>query len=276
MTLYPLHIYHKVNQLYRHNYLKLKIKVKNPFCEINKEAIIIVGNQKSGTTAIAKLLGLATSQTVTSDFMALQGKRDLFPSLYHGYISLESFLERNKWESAQDIIKDPDFTFLYPQIREIFNLKPKLFILRSPQENIRSILNRLDISGKGSVLPQFPNMKNYAWKRVLEGSEPIIIGKSVVEVLAKRWCLAVDVYLKYKDEFHLIKYEEFVNNKKDFIESVANELNLIVRKDITPFLGVQFQPKGKFQGAKSDFFDAKNKQIIREICGNRMSILGYE
>ncbi len=275
MTLHPSDIYRKLNRIYKENYSLIQTKVYNPFSVINDQATIILGNQKSGTTAIAKLLGIATAKEVTSDYLAFRGNNDLFPKLINEEISFKDFLSQSKWESSREIIKDPDFTFLYPQVKEVFIKTPKVFIVRHPEENIRSILNRHNVSGKGNIRPTFSHVTNPAWRRVLEGSSPKIEGKTVVEVLAKRWRMAARVLFDHTSEMIIAKYEEFVSDKKQFIEKLAASLQLNVVENIDPWLEVQFQPRGKRMRENEEFFDEENKLLIKEICQEYMSQLGY-
>ena len=97
---------------------KLKVAYLMRISRIHPAPIIILGNKKSGTTAIAKLLGKATGKTVTSDVVFRIRKKNFKERLYSRTLSFHDFIRKNKLYFSSDIIKDPNFTFFYDEILE--------------------------------------------------------------------------------------------------------------------------------------------------------------
>jgi hypothetical protein len=99
---------------------------------------------------------------------------------------------------------------------------------------------------------------------------------SYIELLAKRWNLAADVYLEHRDEMRLIKYEDFVADKAGSIAAAAEALGLPGRRDVSHMVDRQYQRRG-MRGVKwQDFFGERNLRLIEDTCAELMSKLGYQ
>ena len=122
-------------------------KILSFFTIVNSKPLFILGNQKSGTTVIANLLSQATSKSLTSDFQSAISHKTLQLELDFHLLKFSDFIQDYKYEFSKDIIKEP---FLSYYIDELINEFPKakfVLIIRSPFQNIRSILNRLIVPG---------------------------------------------------------------------------------------------------------------------------------
>ena len=257
------------------HYARYRRKLLNPLCTPNPNPIFILGNQKSGTTAIAALLAHATKQSVTLDMEDMEGYTNLY--LHQGKLTFQQFINRNRYDFSKTIIKEPWLTFYIEELKKFFPQAVYVFIVRDPRENIRSILNRLQLPGNLTDVP--PDMLKSikpGWQLVLKGDWMGLAGDNYIEVLAHRWNKAVDVYLQHKDQMFLVKYEEFVANKEGTIHHLAQLLQLPVQQSIRHLVDKQFQPKGKHSISLGDFFGEQNLNKINSICKSRMVQLGYK
>ncbi|GAH62832.1 unnamed protein product, partial [marine sediment metagenome] len=98
---------------------KICVGVKTVTAQINPNPIIIIGNQKSGATAIAALLADMAGISVTLDL-----RKEIGNPTYHlvvrGILPLAEFIERNKLAFSAKIIKEPNLTLLYDRLPEYF------------------------------------------------------------------------------------------------------------------------------------------------------------
>src|SRR5205085_6773705 len=101
--------------------------------------------QKSGTSAIAALLGAATGLRAE---IAVPGAWEpcLIPLLRHE-VPISKFLRRNALAFSAPIVKEPCLTFIAPRLLDYFPAAQAVFIVREPFQNIRSMLDRLGIAG---------------------------------------------------------------------------------------------------------------------------------
>ena len=53
-----------------------------------------------------------------------------------------------------------------------------------------------------------------------------------IEAIAFRWNHAVNIYKKHKNRIVLVKYEDFILDKKKYIEDLSLSLDLAVKSDI--------------------------------------------
>ena len=244
---------------------------------IHPEPVIILGNQKSGTTVIATLLGKATGQKFIIDpLFRIENQIEIKKNLYCNKLKFSDFIEENKFYFSFEIIKEPNFTFFFDDVKNYFSLSKFIFIVRDPRDNIRSILDRLKIPGNLSDLDdnQIDNSPP-TWQLVLKGKSPNVFGNSYIEKLAHRWNLAADTYIHYQSDIILIRYEDFILDKKGSIIELAEKINFSVKHDITPYMDKQYQPRGDRQITWLDFFGKDNLKLIEEICSSRMNLFDY-
>lgn len=254
-------------------FLDVVKRISNSFKKPSVSPIIIIGHQKSGTTAIAQLLGKATGKSVSIDpFYRTSNKQIQLPSVYSNKKNLGAYISKNGYLFSEDIIKDPEFSFFYPELKLLYPNSKFVFILRNPFDNIKSIFDRLKIPGdiKDFDENNFPEVtKTWDWRTILNGELTQIKGKDIVETLALRWVYSTKVYLGNQQDFLLVKYEDFRKNKIESISNLSINLGEIARNDIFDVMNKQFQPKGKsaFVEAK-DFFSKENYETIERICGD--------
>ena len=93
--------------------------------------------------------------------------------------------------------------------------------------------------------------------------------------MAHRWNLLVDFYFKNQDKIILVKYEDFIADKKKYIYKLLNKLEINKVQEIDNFLDIQYQAKGNSSVDINKFFGEKNKEIILRICKKNMKKLNY-
>lgn len=255
---------------------RIRARWANSMATVNPAPILVLGNQKTGTTVIAALLAHATSQSVTLDTPGIFEPN--LSRLVEGTVPFNKFVQRNALDFSRDIVKEPNFTFFYEQLKQQFPRARFIFVQRDPRDNIRSILNRLGIPGHlarmdRTVAMQIPE----AWRSTLTGQLLGHAGKNYVEVLAHRWNHCTDTYLKAEEPIALVQYEHFVHNKITAIVQLAKALGLSARPElIRNQLNVQYQHKGDNNANWSTFFGAENLSAIESICGEKMQLFGYK
>jgi len=249
---------------------------ENLIAKVNMKPLFVLGNQKSGTTAIAALLARMAGLSVALD-LRKEVHRPIIGNVKKGDVSFESFVKRNKLDLSRELIKSTDLTFLFEELRNYFPEAEFVFIIRDPRANIRSILDRLNISGNQNKLTDEQWAKvPPAWRQVLDGKWLNLSGENYIEILAARWNFCADLYLKQCEIFKICKYEVFLKNKIGEIQRIAESLGLEIKNDISEYLDVEYQPKGRNKDACWQIFFGSNFARIGNICGERMRLFDYD
>ncbi|MBN1818310.1 MAG: sulfotransferase [Sedimentisphaerales bacterium] len=242
----------------------------------NPHALFVLGNQKSGTTAIAALLAAAAGKTVCLDFFyKLNPLVEI--DMLKGILPLSRVVDEHRRWFAFDIVKEPGLTFVLNSLLECFPQAQFLFIIRDPRDNIRSILNRLALPGNLEDMKSehWDTIPTLLWKNILEGKlfgEP---GCNYIETLAKRWNMAIQAYQRNVDRIHLVRYEDFVANKTYCILQLIDHFGFKIVRDISDQVDVQYQSKGDHSITWIDFFGSDNLERIERICREGMRQFGY-
>ena len=254
--------------------VRLKRKLNRLFGQIEDEPVFILGNHKAGTSAIAgifaEMVGLPTTIDLPSEM-----ESPTFHQVQQGLVSFQEFIQKNRVEFSRKLIKAPELTLLYPQVRIFFPKARFVFIVRDPRSNIRSILNRLKIPGDLAEIDRkaFPEITP-AWELALDNSWLGMPQISYVDALAERWRYIAQIYLQHPENFVLIKYEDFCHDKVAQLKNLAEKLNLEAKNDVSNLLDYQFEPRGNRAISWQDFFK-DNLHRIESICHREMSLLGY-
>ena len=256
---------------------RLDIEWQSRHAQINSAPIFVLGNQKSGTSAIAALLAEMTGLSVSIDLI----KEDLYrhqtyPRIRTGEISFSEFLAMNRLSFSRDIVKEANLTIFYDELITHFPQSKFVFIVRDPRDNIRSQLNLMGIPGDFAQLSS-KHLKNLprGWDIIIDGRWLGLKGENYIEILAARWNFMVDVYLNNMDQIILVRYEDFVKDKAGEIARLVRVLGLTQVNNIVAKVDIQFQPKGNRDINKTTFFGRDNLARIERICGDRMKQLHY-
>ncbi len=255
---------------------RLKRAVRSRLSTINEQPIIVLGNQKSGTTAIAALVAKRAGLSATLDLeeMTAQDEREM----HRCPEGVREFIAHHKLEFSRDLIKEPRLTFVYPQLRRRFPDAQFVFIVRDPRANIRSILDRLGLPGDPSSLDRNV-LRNIdpVWQLVVDGSWMGIEGEDYIERLSRRWNRACQTYLDCADEFVLVRYEDFNRDKVGEVDRVVDRLGFDVHQRIDGVVNERFQPEGNRRGMSwEDFYGSSNLEKIEHLCEKYMVKMGYE
>ena len=249
--------------------------IEGIFAKVHPSPIILLGNQKSGTTAIAALLAEMTGLSATLD-LKKEMTNPVIDRIKAGELSMRAFVRRNKLDFSREIIKEPSLSPYYPELAAEFPRARFVMVIRDPRDNLRSILNRLKISGSLDDIPEGERARiSRAWELILDGRWLGLDGTNYIEMLAQRWNYITDLYLANPDRMILVKYEDFSKNKIGKLHELASALGLEKKNDVSSRVDVQFQPAGDRSVRWMDFFGPGNLSAIERICGDRMRRLGY-
>lgn len=238
--------------------------------------VFVVGNQKSGTSAVAGLLGLATDRSACID-LPRANRRGMYLPLHRGELGLDRFIALNRESFAHPIVKEPNLTPFLGPLLERFPRSPVVFVVRDPRDNLRSILQRLDLPGDAEDLPADRIAATPgSWPLVLDGRWLGISGDTVIEQLAGRWAHLLDVWRSSRDRVGLLRYEDFMRDRRGCIESLADRLGLPVRRDISGEVDRPFQPRGDASVGWRAFFGQRNLARINTRCRDGMEELEYD
>lgn len=235
------------------------------FATVHESPIIILGNQKSGTTAIAALLAEMTGLSVTLD-LKKEFRNPVIDRLKTGELSMNEFVRANKLDFSRDIIKEPNLSPFYRELAERFPASRFVMVTRDPRDNVRSILNRLRIPGNlPDITDEHRSGITRAWGLVIDGRWLGLKGANYIDMLAARWNYIADLYLRHADRMVLIRYEEFSKDKTGALDRLAAALGLEKKRDVSGRVNVQFQPPGDRNVRWEEFFGAANLSRIERL-----------
>ena len=192
-----------------------------------------------------------------------------------GNITFQQFIDLNKKDFSKHIIKENMLTFFVRDIKKAIPSARFLFIVRDPRSNIRSILNRLNLPGNLQHLDKNRLRLTPSQRLVLDNTWLGIRKTHYIRELAQRWNLTTNIYLDFKEEMILIRYEDFLREKTKTIEAIAEELGLCKKNDISDIVDIQYQPRGDHSTPIEIFFGEENLNIIEQTCHENMKLLQY-
>src|SRR4051794_10325472 len=234
--------------------------------------VLVLGNQKSGTTAIAALLAQRLGVRVTLDIPALWG--DDLERRRAGARSLRWLAARHPRAFTAAVVKEPNLTFRFDQARAAFPHSRVVFVVREPRANIRSILSRLGLPGDADELTAAQRAAvPPVWRAVLDPELLGLAPGTYIETLARRWSAAADIYLRHAGDLTLVRYEDFVRDKVAVITATAQALGLVVRYDIAASVDRQFQPRGS-RAPYEQFFGERNLARLPALAPRPAAQLG--
>lgn len=253
---------------------KLHQELQIRTARVNPKPILVLGNQKSGTSAIAALLAEMTGLSVSIDL-----RKEIENPTYHkvkqGKLPFAEFVKLHKFDFSRAIVKEPNLTLFYEELLDYFPQSKLVFVVRDPRDNIRSILNRLKIPGNLSGLsPKYQGEMTPAWDLIVD-NRWLGLNGDYIEMLAQRWNLMADVLLNHQEQMMISRYEVFLQDKVGEITRLAKSLNLQEVNDISAKVDIQFQPRGNHKVKWRDFFGEENLNKIDRICEEKMKQLDY-
>jgi len=237
--------------------------------------LLVVGNQKSGTTAIAGLLSQHTNTPATLDFLNQRTVAKLLPLVHTGKINIRDFVEGLRLYFQTPIVKAPNLTFLCSELKTVFPESEFVHIVRDPRDNIRSILNRLQLPGDLDDVNISEVAPTPVWEFIMDGAALGYATGNYIERLARRWRAAIQVYLEHSESATLVRYEDFLSDKSAFISNLASRVGLERCVDISHRVDHQWVHRGNSAVSWPDFFGMDNLRLIEKTCRDEMEAVGY-
>ncbi|MGB3193590.1 MAG: sulfotransferase [Limnoraphis sp.] len=248
---------------------------KKRVTSVHPHPILVLGNQKSGTSAIAALLAENTGLSVTID-ITQEVEHPIYHHVILGKLSFDEYIQRHKLYFSNAIIKEPNLTLFYNQLIDYFPQSQFVFIIRDPRDNIRSILNRLQLPGNLTEIQlEQRQMLTQAWQLIIDNFGLNLPGSNYIEKMAYRWDYMANLYSNNSEKMILIRYEDFLQDKVSQIERLAQKLGLKPINDISDKVNIQFQGRGDRNVKWQDFFEKDNLSRIESICNENMKKFDY-
>ncbi len=233
--------------------------------------VFVLGNQKSGTTAIAALLAATTGLRATLDFAGAW--HPFISPLVRGDTGMDEFVRVNAWAFSAPIVKEPNLTFVADRLLQRFPRSRAVFIVRDPWNNIRSILARVKVRGDLHA-SSYITRANRTWRDILAGEDIQLPPDHYVSTLARRWLKATDMARLAGTGATVIRYEDFCADKARTIYDLARRLGLPISLRIEDMVDRPFQRRSGLVAEPVCFF-GDNLARITEIVGARASEFGY-
>lgn len=244
------------------------------FVEPSREPVFVVGNQRSGTSVIAQLMGEMAGLSTAIDLYD-EMIRPSYHEVLAGTLDIASFVEKNRLDFSRDLIKEPNLTFLYDELARFFPRAQTVFVVRDPRDNIRSILNRLQVPGDLPDLDHHAAAVTPAWRMILDSAGVALPDGNYIARLAHRWTRMAQVYRDHGESMVLIRYEDFVRDKEASLRRLVRQVGRAPAHDVTARLDVQFQRPGDRGVPLQEFFGQQNLATIESVCASEMRFFGY-
>ena len=237
--------------------------------QLQDDPIFILGTQKSGTSAIAALLGMRADVSSAID-LPREIRRPTSHLVHNDRVGFRSFLHRNAVDFSRVIIKEPNLTFLVDHLLDRWPDARLAFVIRDPVQTVRSVLDRLQLPGDQLELsPEQRRSIPPAWRIVMDNHWLGIHDASYIDQLAGRWRVAAGIAADLGDRAEIVRYEEFLQDKSGLIDRLALKLGLHCRVDITASLDQAFQPKGRHRRDPKAFFKGNLERILHLTAEHR-------
>lgn len=237
--------------------------------------LVVLGHQKSGTSAIAALVARRAGLTVSIDIAALWGRDGV--GFLTGREPLSQVVRAHPDGFDCQVLKEPNLTFQADQVRAQWPDARWLFVVRDPRETLRSMLQRNGLPGHQRALLDgqldHPDARWMLLEPELWGAEP---DATYIEVAAHRWCLAADAWHRHRHSAELVQFESFLADKHGTIDRIVDALGLTRAHPISDAVDRPYQPPGDRSIGWARFFGADNLARVEAVCAERMPWFGYE
>jgi len=242
--------------------------------------VIVLGHQKSGTSAIGALMARLIKHSYANDplYWCDHGRGEYANRVVNDPGTLRQVINSKRAYFFRYIVKDPDLTFVMEDLPYAFPNARLIFVVRDPRQVIRSIADRLNLSADTLSKPfQATPDINRHWSLILSGQLPIITNRNlaVSEVLARRWIKSVEMYLRNEGRVLMIRYEDFCAHKLDSLRQLIRQMNIRERGDISEWVNAEHQPKDNSQADLEIRLGLDSLVRIEKLCSNHMSKFQY-
>ena len=246
----------------------------------NNTKLVVLGHQKTGTTAIVSLLAHSANMSFSSDpiYEMAPSNSNFLCVFFDNSNDFIHIAKKNPKLFFQQVVKDPDYVLSIDKVFKLYPSAKFVFIAREPHQIIRSIFNRLSIEGTtelSKISCENLTKPTANWDYIINGSPTVSDDMSIVERLATRIEEATLSYLNHNSNIKLIRYEDFKVDKSQYIKKTLEDMGLPCLKDTSIIENKQFQPKGDHKILIEDFFGKKNYDLITHICARTINSFGY-
>lgn len=260
-------------------------RLSKPIRRVNPEAIHVFGCQKSGTSAVAQLTAMAGGLSATVDIPAMW--RTPVTDIVRGEATVKDFVETHRPYFSRELVKEPGLAPILDQVAGQIGLRKVVFVVRNPLTNVRSILQRRGVAGDRPELQaeEVAAMLQgnwhwaYDWPHVYRPEAKFWSeGRHYVEGLGTLWSSCVAAMQRAEKEgveVHVVRYEDFVKDKRGTVEGILAEFGRPVRHDVSAHVDVRFQPKGDHSVSVEDFFGATNLARLEGATRTGAHLFGY-
>lgn len=260
-------------------------RLSKPLRRVNPDAIHVFGCQKSGTSAVAQLTAMAGGLSATVDIPTIW--RTPVTDIVRGQASVKGLVEAHRPYFSRALVKEPALAPILDEVAGHIGLQKVVFVVRNPSTNVRSILQRRGVAGD---LPELWSEEvaamlkgnwhwTYDWPHVYRPQAKFWSeGRHYVEGLGTLWssCVAaMERAEKNGVEVHVVRYEDFVKDKRGTVERILAEFGRPVRQDVSAHVDVRFQPKGDHSISVEDFFGADNLARLEDVTRPGAQLFGY-
>ncbi len=232
---------------------------------------------KSGTTAILRLMALASGEQACNDPLHELDRKDLSlrTHLFEGKVRLPELMNRYRRLFRGSLIKDPNFVYFHEELAERWPSASWVFTVRDPRDNIRSILNRLRLPGTNVAIEAAKPGIHGNWADVLAGRNPELAGRNPIERMAYRWVRNAEIIAGLAGVGIVSRYEDFERDKEGTIAQLCRTAGLTPNFTLGTATDQQFQPRGNREVSWYEFFGHEELKTIDGVCSSWLAHFGY-
>ncbi|WP_408955684.1 sulfotransferase domain-containing protein [Natroniella sp. ANB-PHB2] len=151
------------------------------------------------------------------------------------------------------------------------------YILRDGRDAINSLIHYTTTPVVRKRIPKYK----------IDSVETLYAMMDIFKKYVSDWANHINSYLKNKEKFQVVKFEELIDNKSKVVKELADCLGLDMKKedieDIVYKTGFKKMAKKASnhlrKGKKGDwdnYFTDEHKKNFKEIAGEELILLGYE
>ena len=239
-----------------HKMLQVADFLTQPILSPPKRQSWVFGLPKSGTTVFAKAIAVKTNQSILLDTPLLWGT-SMAPLTREEVVSMRS---QHPVTFSTRIVKEPNAT-MYPEavLKAVPDSK-HLLLVRSPTDNIRSHLDRVNIPGSATSIEGLDIPP--AYRRFFEQNSEL----PPALALARRWKRVHEKKIWNSKQTAVFFYEDLVKKPEFVVEQAVQHLGLPSVNSVDSVFATQFQSRGRNRNAEAEtFFGCDLAQEIRDI-----------